>query len=136
MIQLSQRLLRGRINLRALGISEVFAVFVCRGGTVRSRILLAPWRICRREITLPYRFQVIVKLCDVCSLFQSVMVDPQLARNVAYNAICLLHKLVQGLHAEDIRLHRLCVVSDQHLVEYRSDVHRGVAVRDHFELLA
>jgi hypothetical protein len=54
--------------------------------------------------------------------------------NVAYNAICLLHELVQGLHTEDIWLDRLCIVSDKHLVEYGRDVHRGVAVRDRFEL--
>jgi hypothetical protein len=129
MVQFSQRLLCRCVNFCALGVGEVFAVFVGRGGgAVRSRVLLSPWWIRSREIALPYRFQVIVKLRDVRSLFQSISEVSKLARNVAYNAICLLHELVQGLYAKDVGLYRLCIVAYKHLVEYGSDVHRGVAV--------
>jgi hypothetical protein len=92
-----------------------------------SRILLSPGWVCSREIALPYRLQVIVQLCDVCSLLPLVTDKGNSHRATwpTYNAICFLYKLIQVLHAEDIRLDRGCIVFDQHLVEYGSDVHCG-----------
>lgn len=49
----------------------------------------------RREITLPYRLQVRVELRNVTSLRQLAFTSPRVqARNVAYNAVCLFHKII------------------------------------------
>lgn len=45
---------------------------------------------------------------------------------MAYNPVCLLQKLVQVLHAEDVRLDWLRIVAREHLIEDRSDVHGAV----------
>lgn len=130
MVQLSQRLLCLGIDLIALRIGQVLRVFVCgRGGIVDARKLLPSRRGRSGEIALSYGLQVCVKLCYVCSLvvWSASPLKLQMS-NVAYNAVCLLQKLVQILHAEDIRLDRLRIVLRQHLVEDWSDVH-GVVLR-------
>jgi hypothetical protein len=65
-----------------------------------------------------------VELCDVTSLLPLVVVVCSLAgRNVAYNAVCLLQKLVQIIETEGVGLDWVRIVLDQYLVEYGRDVH-------------
>jgi hypothetical protein len=57
------------------------------------------------------------------SLWQLAFTVPQAqARNVAYNAICLLYKVIQGFDAEDMTPDRTRIVLCEHLVEYRRNV--------------
>jgi hypothetical protein len=111
-IKLSEGLLSRRIDFGALSIGEVFAILVrSNRRTIRSRILLSAWWMGSRQIALSYRPQVIVKLRDMCSLVKSVTIALEhVVRNVAYNAVCLLQKLVQVLHTKNIRLDWLCIM--------------------------
>jgi hypothetical protein len=60
----------------------------------------------------------------VSSLLQLAVVTRELAaRNVAYNAVCLFHKVFEGFNAKDIGLDWLRKVLYKHLVEDWRDVH-------------
>lgn len=69
MVQLSQRLLCLCVDLVALRIGEVLRVFICGyGGIVCARELLPSRRWCSGKVALPYRLEIRVELCDMCSL--------------------------------------------------------------------
>jgi hypothetical protein len=63
-------------------------------------------------------------MCVRC-LCQFIVIE-HAASNVAYNAVCFLHKLLQIFHAKNIWLNRRTIVPAQHVVEYGCDIHCGV----------
>ncbi|KAH8644771.1 hypothetical protein IG631_02235 [Alternaria alternata] len=65
-------------------------------------------------------------LCEAlqCDLAAAISFHFQVhARNVAYNAVCLFYKAVEGFDAKHGRLNRTRIVLGEHLVKYWRDVH-------------
>jgi hypothetical protein len=122
-VELPQRLFRLRIDFRPLRIAQVLRVLVgrpCAG----ARRVLASGRLCSRQIALPYRLEVRVKLRYVCPLLLSVAMARMLqTSNVSYNAVRLFQKLVQVLCTKHVGLNRPPIVFCQHLIEDGRDVH-------------
>jgi hypothetical protein len=130
-VELPQRLFRLSIDFRPLRIAEVLGVLVGRPCACARRVL-APGRLRSRQIALPYRLEVRVKLRYVCPLRQSAAMARMLpTSNVSYNAVRLFEKLIQVLCTKHVGLDRPPIVLCQHLIEDGRDVH-GVVL--HFGL--
>jgi hypothetical protein len=130
-VELPQRLFRLSIDFRPLRIAEVLGVLVGRPCACARRVL-APGRLRSRQIALPYRLEVRVKLRYVCPLRQSAAMARMLpTSNVSYNAVRLFEKLIQVLCTKHVGLDRPSNVLCQHLIEDGRDVH-GVVL--HFGL--